>query len=111
MIKRLLMILVLLALSTLPVNAEEISTYTWTAPTEGSTVHHYIVAVSMGGNAFVQLMVEPTVNTVDLAFEPNTDYSVRVAAVDAEGRQGEWSEASDPYSYQLPGLCGKPERI
>ena len=109
--KTILTIAILLMFLTQPAGAEEVSRYVWTAPVEGSPVHHYVVCVSMDNGECVQLMVEPTITTVELSFESNTVYTVKVAAVDADGRQGPWSLESDPYSYQLPGGCGKPERV
>jgi hypothetical protein len=86
-------------------------TYTWTAPTTGSAVAYYLVEVSNDGGA--NWTVAGT--TLDLTytftdFQNFDTYIVRVAGVDAQGRQGPYSVPSDPYTPDLgpPGAPGVP---
>ncbi len=82
-----------------PDGKEEI-TYVWTHPTSGSPVEYYV-----GEGQFAQGPYTPLG-----AFDGNptatftipdpllaTGFGFRVAGVDAEGRQGPWSETSDEY--------------
>ncbi len=84
-------------------------TYTWTPPTTGSPVDHYVVEHSVNDGPFVQIATVTT-NTYTLAATVDDSHQVRVAGVDALARQGPYSEASDPYTPQLgpPGQPGKP---
>ncbi len=84
-------------------------TASWNAPTEGSPVEHYVFQLSTDGGPFVTVgSVTTTSYTLDL--DVDHTYVARVAGVDAEDRQGPWSEASDPYSPDVgpPGAPGKP---
>jgi hypothetical protein len=83
--------------------------YTWTPPTTGSAVHHYLVQHSLNGGAWVQV-ASVTAPAYDLA-ESNLDsHSIRVCGVDKVDRQGPWSTPSDLDTPDAgpPGGCGKP---
>jgi hypothetical protein len=84
-------------------------TWTWTAPTEGSPVVHYVVAVSINGGPFVNTATVST-NIYTLNVEYGNIVSIRVAGVDALDRQGPWSAESDPYGPDAgpPGQPGMP---
>ncbi|HOX26952.1 MAG TPA: fibronectin type III domain-containing protein [Candidatus Krumholzibacteria bacterium] len=84
-------------------------TASWTPPTEGSPVDHYILQLSTDGGPFSTVAsVSGTSYVLDL--EIGHTYIARVAGVDAQDRQGPWSVSSDPYSPDLgpPGQPGKP---
>ena len=105
-------LLILLALAAFATGAlaQEDVTYTWTAPTTGSPVDHYVVQHSVNGAPFVTIDVNVSTNTYILTASYEDEHLIRVAAVDASGRQGPWSVASDPYTPTLgaPGQPGKP---
>jgi len=83
--------------------------YAWTAPTTGSPVDHYLVQHSADGGSWVNL---GNVNelTYTLSAEYGVSHQIRVAGVDAQGRQGPFSQPSDPYTPDAgsPGQPGKP---
>jgi hypothetical protein len=84
-------------------------TASWTAPTEGSPVDHYILQLSTDGGPFVTVgSVTGTEYVLEL--EVGSTYVARVGGVDAQDRQGPWSESSDPYTPDIgpPGAPGKP---
>jgi hypothetical protein len=88
------------------------TTYTWTAPTIGSAVHHYVVQTSTDATAWTTLAAQPTSPTITIACPVGTNIQVRVAGVDALSRQGVWSVASDPFvpDAGAPGAPSKPVR-
>ncbi len=90
--------------------SQEQVTYTWTAPTTGSPVDHYIVQHSVDGGDWVTVATDVTETTYVLSAEYDRQHQIRVAGVDALGRQGPFSEPSDPYTPTLgaPGQPGKP---
>ncbi len=90
--------------------AQESVTYTWTAPTSGSTVHHYVVQHSADGGAWSTVSDNLQATTYILTATYDVEHSIRVAGVDALGRQGPWSVASEPYTPTLgaPGQPGQP---
>lgn len=92
-----------LAQTELPLNFE------WTAPVAGSPVDHYVVQQSVNGGLWVQIATTSSV-TYTLNASVGDSHSIRVAGVDADGRQGVYSVASDPYTPDLgnPGQPGKP---
>ena len=113
--KRNLMALVAIAtiglLGALPAAAQTTVevTASWTPPTEGSPVHHYILQLSTDGGPFTTVgSVSGTSYVLDL--EVGHSYVARVAGVDDQGRQGPYSADSDPYSPGVgpPGQPGKP---
>lgn len=93
--------------------AQEQVTYTWTAPTTGSPVDHYIVQHSVDGGAWVTVADNVTETTYVLSADYDHQHQIRVAGVDAQGRQGPFSEPSDPYTPTLgaPGQPGKPVAV
>jgi hypothetical protein len=105
--------LIVVALATLIAPAALAQTqtvhYTWTAPTTGSAVHHYIVQHAIAGGAWVQVASVTTL-TYNLAATYLESHQIRVAGVDALSRQGLWSVASDAYTPDAgaPGQPGKP---
>jgi len=90
--------------------AQESVTYTWTAPTTGSTVHHYVVQHSADGAAWTTVSDNLQATTYILTAAYDVEHSIRVAGVDALGRQGPWSVSSEPYTPTLgaPGQPGQP---
>lgn len=85
--------------------------YTWTPPTTGSAVHHYLVQHSINGGEWAQL-ASVTAAAYDLVATNLESHQIRVCAVDAIDRPGPWSEPSDPYTPDAgaPGGCGKPAK-
>ena len=68
-------------------------TYTWTAPTTGSPVVKYAVEISMNGAVIDTIFrVGATDITIEVIY--GSDYSVRVAGIDAAERWGPWSAPS-----------------
>jgi len=90
--------------------AQEEVTYTWTAPTTGSAVDHYVLQVSVDGGPFTTEDDAVSGTTYVLTATYEHEYTVRVAGVDSQGRQGPYSASSDPYTPSLgaPGQPGKP---
>ena len=97
-------------LGALPAAAQTVQvTASWTPPTEGSPVDHYILQISTDGGPFATVgSVTGTSYTLNLTV--NNTYIARVAGVDDQDRQGVWSLGSDPYTPDLgpPGQPGKP---
>lgn len=79
--------------------------YSWTAPVNGTPVHHYIVQVRVNNIELREYNYIPTAS-IQLQFEYGTKYEVRVAAIDAEGHRGGYSPWSLAYSPELapPGF-------
>ena len=75
-------------------------TFTWTAPTTGSAVDHYLAEVKINDLEVMEFgpLAQEQV-TVQVAY--GNKYQVRVAAVDAKGIQGPMSIWSEPYSPEL----------
>lgn len=88
--------------------AQEQVRYEWTAPTTGSAVDHYVVQRHDGttwGN-------ETTTAETSAVLEMEPGWMVRVAGVDVWGRQGPWSDASDPFADEgAPGAPGQPSMV
>jgi hypothetical protein len=64
--------------------------YTWTAPTTGSPPSYYVAEIRRDGDE-VQVISHIGSPTLNIAAEYGHDYEIRVAAVDAFGRQGQFS--------------------
>jgi hypothetical protein len=101
----------IMALAALPAAAQTTVevTASWTPPTEGSPVHHYVLQLSTDGGPFTTVgSVTGTSYVMDL--EIGRTYVARVSGVDDQSRQGPWSESSDPYTPDVgpPGAPGKP---
>jgi len=92
-----------LAQTEIPVN------YSWTAPTTGSPVDHYVVEHSINGGSWIQVATTDE-NSYTLSATLGQSHQIRVAGVDASNRQGIFSLASDPYMPDAgePGQPGKP---
>ncbi len=105
----LLTALSILALAATAAAQEEV-TYTWSAPTTGSPVDHYVVQHSEDGGNWVTVDNNAHSNEYVLTAAYDTEHSIRVAGVDGQGRQGPWSVASEPYTPTLgaPGQPGQP---
>lgn len=85
----------------------------WSPPTEGSPVEHYILQISRDGGPFETVATTPD-TTYQVELEHESTYIARVAGVDAQQRQGPWSEPSEPYSpfeHDLSGQPGQPWRV
>lgn len=69
--------------------------YEWTAPTSGSPVDHYEIQVHRNGDLWQtdETDGDETHRTITVTF--GDDISVRVRGVDASGRRGQWSAASN----------------
>lgn len=85
------------------------ATANWTPPTTGSPVHHYRVELKTDAGPFV-IAGMPLAPSITLTLESGHTYVVRVAGIDAQDRQGPFSDPSEPYTPDLgaPGGCGKP---
>ena len=83
--------------------------FQWTAPTTGTAVDHYVVEHSVDGGSWTQV-ASTSSNTYTLTAAVGSSHQIRVAGVDAQGRQGPFSTASDPYTPDpgAPGQPGKP---
>ncbi len=92
------------------VMAQATVTYTWTAPTTGSAVDHYVIQHSEDGGAWITVEDEQATNAYALTAAYDAEHRIRVAGIDTQGRQGPWSVASDPYTPTLgaPGQPGQP---
>lgn len=91
-------------------------TASWEAPTTGSPVVRYALQLSTDGESTwttASSTIEGTSHILDLEFD--TTYVARVAGIDAQDRQGPWSETSDPYTPTIdigpPGEPGRPVLI
>jgi hypothetical protein len=70
-------------------------TVSWTRPRSGSPVAHYVLQDSIGTSQFKTVtLLADTSASVPVSF--SYQHIFRVAGVDSQGRQGEWSENSDP---------------
>jgi hypothetical protein len=83
--------------------------YSWTAPTTGTPVDHYVVEHSINGGTWTQIATANE-NSYTLSATLGQSHQIRVAGVDASDRQGIFSMASDPYTPDAgaPGQPGKP---
>jgi len=84
-------------------------TYSWTAPTAGTAVDHYVVEQSIDGGTWTQISTVST-NSYTLSATVDHSHQIRVAGVDASSRQGPFSAASDAYTPDpgAPSQPGKP---
>ena len=101
------------ALLAAPASAQTVNvSYSWTAPTTGSAVASYVIQQSIDGGAWAQVATSST-TSYTLAATTGHSHRIRVAGVDAQARQGIWSDPSDPYTADAgaPGQPGKPIRI
>ena len=79
--------------------------FSWTAPTVGSAVHHYIVEVLVNERD-TRIFDSVPSESIMLPVIYGNKYRLRVAAVDAAGIQGPHSLWSQPYTPELapPGF-------
>lgn len=85
------------------------ATMTWTAPTSGSAVDHYVVEIYADDvlASTIPSVLENTYQITGLNFD--VVYKVRVAGVDAFDRMGPWSLFSnDLIDAGPPGVTGVP---
>ena len=112
--KRIVHLMIVLALLLpLSVTAQTTNvTYTWSAPTTGSTPVSYEVERSLDSGTTWTLYTTTTAPSAVVAAPALQPILVRVRAVDALGRKGTYSVSSDPYTNDPgpPGACGKPTR-
>lgn len=103
------MLAVVLPAATAHAQTEMPVSYTWTAPTTGTAVDHYVVEHSIDGGTWVQVASVST-NSYTLTASVGNSHRIRVAGVDASDRQGPYSLPSDPHSPDAgaPGQPGKP---
>lgn len=108
--KIILTLLLSMVLITLAAAQTVDATASWTAPTEGSPVDHYVLQLSENGGPFYTVSDTITTTSFDVQLENLTTYVARVAGVDAQDRQGPWSEPSEPYTPDLgpPGAPTQP---
>jgi len=83
--------------------------FSWTVPTTGTAVDHYVVEQSVNGGAWTQVATVTT-NSYALNATIGASHRLRVAGVDATSRQGPFSLPSTAYvpDAGAPGQPGKP---
>ena len=94
-----LMVLVVLTAAVGPALAQTDveATAGWDPPTYGTPVEHYVLQHSVNDGAWTTVgTTTDTQYTLTISF--NDSHRVRVAGVDAEGRQGPYSLPSNPYN-------------
>ena len=74
--------------------------FTWSAPTTGTPVDHYVAQVLVNERDTMELGPLP-LTEVSIFAEYGNKYRIRVAAVDADGIQGPMSLWSEPHSPEL----------
>ncbi len=80
---------------------------TWTPPTEGTPVEYYVFKLMADGDTVWTTTTPDTFLVIEPEIEYGVAYTAVVMGVDAKGRQGPWSEESDPYTDAgPPGQCG-----
>lgn len=89
-------------------DAVEIWRYEWTAPTTGSPVVKYAVEVSVNG-AVTDTIFVVGATTVEIEVKAVTDYTIRVAGIDAANRWGPWSAPSLVDSPDVPDATNTSE--
>ena len=79
--------------------------FTWTAPTTGTAVDHYVVVVLINERETQSFDSVPS-ESIMLPVIYGNKYRVRVAGVDASNIQGPYSPWSQPYTPELapPGF-------
>ena len=103
-------VLIAIMLPATSVLAQEVQVnYSWTAPTTGTPVDHYVVQHSIDGGQWTEIGTTDE-NSFTLSATMGQSHQIRVAGVDAQDRQGPYSVASDPYlpDAGAPGQPGKP---
>lgn len=88
-------------------SAEIELTYAWTAPTTGSPVEYYVCETRTEGAEWGECGGQAATEQLTVLVSDGVQgFQIRVAGVDAFGRQGPWSPASDPFSEA--GAPGSP---
>lgn len=79
--------------------------FTWSGPTAGTPVHHYLAQVEVNDRDILVFDQVPS-ESISLPVVYGNKYRIRVAAVDASNIQGPMSPWSVPYSPELgpPGF-------
>lgn len=83
--------------------------FSWTAPTTGTPVDHYVIQHAVNGGSWTLVATSAT-NSYTLTASEGDSHQIRVAGVDAQDRQGVYSISSDPFTPDAgpPGQPGKP---
>lgn len=113
--KRILMAAVAVAIL-LPITVTAQTTVTksvtWTAPavdaTHSAAVYYVLQWRPVGAANWTQVSPSPTTTSAMIDITTGVAVECRVMAVDASGGLGPWSVVSDPYTFKVPGGCGKP---
>ena len=94
-----------------PALAQVEATAGWSEPTYGTPVVHYVLQHSINDGAWATVGTT-TDTTMTLTISENDYHRVRVAGVDAEGRQGPYSLPSNSYNPSIgnegPTQPGQP---
>jgi len=103
--KALTITLILIALMTYPPPAQALEvTFTWSPPTTGSPVDHYVFEIKTGSGLWIE--AGQTILPEFVYDMPTGTTVARVAAVDGFDRQGVYSAESDPFTdLGAPGAC------
>ena len=105
-----------LSLAVGPAMAQTVASATaiWNPPTYGTPVDHYVLQRSIDDGPWLDVGTT-SATEYDLEVEIGSTHRVRIAAVDAEGRQGEFSVPSNSYNpsgtSEAPGKPGRPELV
>ena len=79
----------------------------WTAPSTGATVEHYNIYYILDGGA-PRLLATSPVATYTLEATRGHGHRIQVSGVDADGREGQWSQSSDEVFFQIPETGDPP---
>lgn len=106
--------LLILFLTVAAAAAGQSVTVSWTAPTSGSPVAEYLVQILQGDTVVAEKTTSGAVTTTNMAADPwrvpLLPYVARVRGIDAQGRDGEWSEPSPQYVFD-PGPPSAPTDV
>ena len=80
--------------------------FTWDAPAYGSPPVHYVVEIRIDGTTVEEDRTAGSTPEIDIEVTLGLDYEVRVAGVDAQGRQGPFS----PWSFRDTAELSAPRR-
>lgn len=84
-------------------------TASWDPPTTGSPAVSYVLEISEDGGPYVPYATT-TETQVTVTLQAWRTYVARVAAIDAQDRQGPYSDESSPYTPDL-GPPGAPQNF
>jgi len=89
--------------------AEPEVTASWTAPTEGSAVHHYTFRLFEDGVVLATYfdVIGTSLVIPEGVISSGRSYTADVAGTDDSDRQGPWSPLSPPFIWDAgpPGAC------